>query len=272
MRKIERRLVSPGSRLFSDLLDEIRKKIYKICMGFNLNKAVDLYEKLYDGLRRENIYQAKFNTDNLERHDCDVTKKVFTTNYDTAFETFLRTKKKIYSDGFVPQDQEYIFGCKWDVENIQLAKLHGSINYYSMNGKVVRYSTPVNEYEHDVFGDKIKQRMMILPIGEKYVTTTPFLEMLYKLRTDLNNEEIVVVIGFSFQDDPINNAFRERIARRDLRFKIVVVDPNAEQIIRHNLPREFQNVCIPVRACFGSDQSIDDLVYAIKERRCDDGF
>jgi hypothetical protein len=29
----------------SDLLDEIRKKIYKICMGFNLSKAVDLYEK-----------------------------------------------------------------------------------------------------------------------------------------------------------------------------------------------------------------------------------
>jgi hypothetical protein len=94
--------------------------------------------------------------------------------------------------------------------------LHGSIDYYlrERDEIVVKHSLPVDENETDIFGDKLKQRMMILPIGEKYVTTTPYLDLLQKLRKDLISEEIVVVIGYSFRDDPVNNAFIERVSKK----------------------------------------------------------
>jgi hypothetical protein len=80
--------------------------------------------------------------------------------------------------------------------------------------------------------------MMILPIGEKYVTKTPYMEFLQKMRKDLLKEEIVIVIGYSFRDDPVNNAF---IAiSKTHRIKLIVVAPEAINIIRNRLKEKYK--------------------------------
>ena len=104
---------------------------------------------------------------------------------------------------------------------------------------VVKHSLPADENEMDIFGDKMKQRMMILPIGEKYVTKTPYMEFLQKMRKDLLKEEIVIVIGYSFRDDPVNNAFIDSISKTH-RIKLIVVAPEASNIIRNRLPEKVQ--------------------------------
>lgn len=58
-----------------------------------------------------------------------------------------------------------------------------------------------------------------LPIGEKYTTTIPYIEILSRFRKTLINEQAIVAIRFSFRDDPINNAFIDRIVRFNTRFR-----------------------------------------------------
>jgi hypothetical protein len=199
--------------------------------------------------------------------------KVFTTNYDTIFETSMRMNDMDYCDGFTPQQQDFVFNNDWERGKIEIAKLHGSIDYYlrERDERVVRHSLQADEFDTDLFGERLKERMMILPIGEKYVTRTPYLQLLNKLSKDLTHEEIVVIIGYSFRDDPINNTFIERIYRNK-RIKIVVVLPNATEIIRNNLPQRFQEVSVPLDTSFGDNTSVEQIHNAVVNRECGDGF
>ena len=136
---------------------------------------------------------------------------------------------------------------------------------------VVKHSLPADENEMDIFGDKMKQRMMILPIGEKYVTKTPYMEFLQKMRKDLLKEEIVIVIGYSFRDDPVNNAFIDSISKTH-RIKLIVVAPEASNIIRNRLPEKYKKVSVSVDACFGDDSSIESICHAVVDRPCGDCY
>lgn len=163
-----------------------------------------------------------------------ITNNVYTTNYDPVYESALKLNDINYCDGFIQHHSELVFGNEWYNNMVQLAKLHGSIDYYlrQRDDMVVKHSLPADENGTDISGDKL-QRMMILPIGEKYVTRTPYLEFLQKLREDLQKEEIVIVIGFKFRDDPITNAFIDSVSRRR-RIKMIVVAPEAKDIISNN--------------------------------------
>ena len=59
--------------------------------------------------------------------------------------------------------------------------------------------------------EKIIDKMMIYPIGEIFATRTPYIETLSRFRNTLIEEKVVIVIGYSFRDDPINNAFIDRV-------------------------------------------------------------
>jgi hypothetical protein len=85
-----------------ELINEIKKQIYKRCLEFDKSKAINTYKELYMALH-ESSYggRAKFDKQYMERLDnFKITKRVITTNYDPVFETFIRTTQKKYSDGF----------------------------------------------------------------------------------------------------------------------------------------------------------------------------
>jgi hypothetical protein len=83
-----------------------------------------------------------------------------------------------------------------------------------------------------MINEGIMDKIMIYSIGEKYATRTPYFEILSKFRATLIDEKVVMVIGYSFRDDPINNSFIDRITRfKNKNFKIILVDPDVETII-----------------------------------------
>ena len=56
---------------------------------------------------------------------------------------------------------------------------------------------------------ELVEHLMIYPIYEKYVSLEPFYSLYTAFRNTLWNEQIVVVIGYSFRDISINNAFTD---------------------------------------------------------------
>jgi NAD(P)H-hydrate repair Nnr-like enzyme with NAD(P)H-hydrate dehydratase domain len=107
---------------------------------------------------------------------------------------------------------------------------------------------------------------MIYPIGEKYATRTPYIEILSRFRNTLIEEKVVIVIGYSFRDDPINNAFVDRVTRyRKKKFKIIVVDPDVESI-KDYLPDALKQVVTPIKAEFGNNNCGNLIASAIENR------
>jgi hypothetical protein len=90
-------------------------------------------------------------------------------------------------------------------------------------------------------------------------------EILSKFRNTLINEKVVIVIGYSFIDDPINNAFSDRIRLCNTGFKIVLVDPITDMIIE-SMNDMLRPLVPAVRVEFGSQNSFDSIVSAIQDR------
>ena len=75
---------------------------------------------------------------------------------------------------------------------------------------------------------------MLYPIYEKYVTRDPYFTLYEYFRKSLSNEDILIVIGYSFRDLAINNTFSEWLRSK----------PECRLIISKKGPREYQrNSC-----------------------------
>src|SRR5947209_13430064 len=113
-------------------------------MKFNSQKASEKYGKLCDHLNQNNIYRVVFGKkeggERLKDFLPLITRKVFTTNYDPVYETSLKLNDVDYCDGFIVDHQELVFGNIWDDNKVQLAKLHGSMDYYLMERTMTTYS------------------------------------------------------------------------------------------------------------------------------------
>jgi hypothetical protein len=255
---------------FKDMLIEIKKQIYVICNRFKRTESRRLYNRLYDEL-----YDIDFNrinaSGNSQRFHHPVNYNVFTTNYDLSFKKFLQSGNRNYADGFQGADCRGIptFIDEWaddETDVIRFGKLHGSINYYIREDhSIAKYPTSLNEQDMDDEG--ITDKMMIYPIGEKYATTTPYFEMLSRLRRTLLNEQVVIVIGYSFRDDPINNAFIDRIVGYNQNFpnfKVILVDPDANHIIQ-TLPNIIRQSITPIAMGF-DEESVNLIRNAIENR------
>jgi hypothetical protein len=254
----------------ANLLGEVKRQIYKRCKQHDRKESIRVYQDLFDSLY--NVGQTKVNTKgNSEFFNYPVNYEVFTTNYDLSFSKFLEHSKKNYADGFSGADKGGIstFTDTWAVRDstnltLNFGKLHGSINYYKQeDGGIVKY--PIALDEDDIDSEGIIDNIMIYPIGEKYATITPYFEILSRFRNTLINEKVVIVIGYSFRDDPINNAFVDRVTRYRTSFKIVLVDPMAKEIIGH-MPSVLIPLVVPVQVEFGAQNCSNLIVTAIQNR------
>jgi len=80
--------------------------------------------------------------------------RIFTTNYDRSFETFLVRRGISFNDGFQSDGVDQVFTAQWGA-GTNLYKLHGSINYYQReDGKIVRSDSPLGR--EDAYGREIK--------------------------------------------------------------------------------------------------------------------
>lgn len=159
--------------------------------------------------------------------------KLFTTNYDLAFETAASRIHFITVDGFshtIPQefDSSYFAydlvrrdedGSSPDyIQNVfHLYKVHGSIDWENTGGRIVKTESP----------DK---PVLIYPRHSKFELSyeSPFLDLISRFQSALRQTETsLLVVGFGFNDkhltQPILSAIRSNVGLRT-----IVVSPSLE--------------------------------------------
>ena len=142
--------------------------------------------------------------------------KLFTTNYDLAFEHAASNTGFVVIDGFEYSNPAY-FNPMWfnyDIVNrgqslsnegaylpnvFQLYKMHGSVDWRKINGRI-RKASADSEKGEPVF---------IYPSSSKYQTSydSPYLDMMSSFLEAVKKPRTgVLCLGFGFNDKHINNA------------------------------------------------------------------
>lgn len=148
--------------------------------------------------------------------------EIFTVNYDLLMETAFEAQKVPYFDGFLGTMKanfhtELVENNGEDqVPNffVRLWKLHGSVNWLSLEGesntlrKIVRVGAKLQDEEVAA----------IYPSDEKYEESrrVPFLVLQDRFRRSLNEPETLAIIsGYSFGDSHLNELIFDAASRRE---------------------------------------------------------
>ena len=138
-------------------------------------------------------------------------------------------------------------------ERIEYLKLHGSVDWWLGED---------NNIYHDFTGQnpliRLRDRMIIYPIYEKYISKEPFFTLYQYFRRSLLFEDIVIVIGYSFADISINNAFIDWLTYKNNTRLIVVAQRNNHLRIR-NIFGTLVNRIEFIEEYFGEDRFVDNL-------------
>jgi hypothetical protein len=174
---------------------------------------------------------------------------IFTTNYDLCIDSYLR--KHSCQNGFVDfSGYGRVFTGDWDQGNNAwtLCKLHGSVDWYEVGGRITQLMVVPTASFYD---EKIEGRMMVYPASEKYALSSPYAECLFYLRQRLRTEQYCVVVGYSFRDAPINNAFTDAL-RLNPNLRIFSLSPRAQTHVAE-MEEPLRSKIIPINAEFGAD-------------------
>lgn len=159
--------------------------------------------------------------------------KVFTLNYDLLFEYASEKINAIMIDGFSFTFPRTFSGRYFDYDIVQregskvqeednfiqrvfhLHKLHGSINW-ERNG------------DKTIIKENTKEPLMVYPREAKYEDSydQPFFEMMARFQRNLrvNNDTLLLCIGYSFNDKHINSAIEEAL-NQNPSFRLAIIDP-----------------------------------------------
>ena len=171
----------------------------------------------------------------LQRKQTSPRIKVFTLNYDLLFEDAATAVNAIVIDGFSYTFPRTFSGRYFDYDIVQregiklkeednfvqrvfhLHKLHGSINWER-----------IEETGNVVINEKPKKALMVYPREAKYEDSyeQPFFEMMARFQRNLrlNNDTLLVCIGYSFNDKHINAAIEEAL-NQNPGFRLAIIDP-----------------------------------------------
>lgn len=160
--------------------------------------------------------------------------KLFTTNYDLAFEEASRRLRFMVIDGFshsldqVYDRQHFEFDVVRREANkeapdyipnaFQLYKLHGSADWRRVGSDVVRSRQNTNEY----------RPVLIYPRSSKYQEAfdPPYLDMMGAFQMALREPDTALIVaGFGFNDDHISSPILSAI-ESNLSLRLVICDPS----------------------------------------------
>jgi hypothetical protein len=209
-------------------MENINGRDYPIFSLLDFNRQSEMRELYYETRRilRE-LLAVSASTDvrylyplvNLAKDD-DVT--VATLNYDRTVEKAADELDVSWSHGIDEWDQKWRLA--WNSPSLRLIKLHGSLEWedsynppadLNPGGSVVGQSTESGpgSFPYILFGRR-----------EKLRPTGPFLDLRAAFIDDLRKTTHLVVVGYSFGDDHVNELIRHWLAV-DVTRILVVIDP-----------------------------------------------
>ena len=171
----------------------------------------------------------------LQRKQTSPRVKIFTLNYDLLFEDAATVANAIVIDGFSYTFPRTFSGRYFDYDIVQregsklkeednfvqrvfhLHKLHGSINWER------------NKETGDVIiNNETEEALMVYPREAKYEDSyeQPFFEMMARFQRNLrlNDDTLLVCIGYSYNDKHINAAIEEAL-NQNPGFRLAIIDP-----------------------------------------------
>jgi hypothetical protein len=140
-------------------------------------------------------------------------------------------------------------------EKIEYLKLHGSIDWRVRDSDKLIFR---RDAASSLMGEKYTDQLMIYPIYEKFVSEDPYFTLYNYFRRLLYYHDEYVVIGYSFRDPSINNAFADAL-RNKSNSRIIIVNRNRDSIeelvTRYFPPNKMHIIDIP----FGNNELITEL-------------
>lgn len=233
----------------------VGKGITSGCSKFDRSKATKYYRELFEfekemrGAGRRRLFSP-----------------TATTNYDTVFEQCARENSDINAKaGFRDIDGERTLPVEKIIEDgyheIEYLKLHGSINWWIRDrDKRIVERNEGQPIKISLMGETYNDQLMIYPIYEKYVSEDPYFSLYYYFRKLLYWNDLYVVIGYSFRDQSINNAFADALRRKE-NSRLMIVNSNKKNIesrINHYFSTWMDKVKI-VEARFGDNNLFPKL-------------
>lgn len=142
-----------------------------------------------------------------------------------------------------------------------LSKLHGSTDWWvDDNNNILESFSQDNPLSH------FSERQIIYPVYEKYISKEPFFTLYQYFRKRLLEEDIVIVIGYSFADISINNSFIDWLLYNDHARLIVVAKEYRHDLIRASLFDESNRIEF-ISDYFGEPNFISNLTNLLIQQR-----
>lgn len=174
--------------------------------------------------------------------------KIFTTNYDRAFEEAGAEGGYVIIDGFSFTQPRKFSGKYFDYDIVirensrtsstenfannvfHLYKLHGSVNWEKQRNDIIQV-------------DKPSKAMMIYPNSNKYESSyeQPYFEMMSRFQSELRKggTTTLIVVGFSFADKHIFTMTIEAL-NQNPSLNIVMIEPFINPNINENFKKLFE--------------------------------
>lgn len=244
-----------------DILSELKALIYEECSKVDRSKLNQVFDPLF---------QPDLSSPHKEIW-LGVTSRIATTNYDMAVELYHWGRELPLTDGFDPTPNPHLrvlrpknipivsdpdFGRRRGGK--ALIKLHGAIWYFKQGSRIVQTTNDPKDLPIDI---QIAEQIMIYPTKEKPILRKPYYDFFRAFKDQVWNA--LIVIGYSFRDEPVNTILFEQLARTK-NAQIFIIDPNANKVAE-NFPdfrkykEHFHNVTIE----FGKQGYEKELFQAI---------
>lgn len=258
---------------FEEVLLAFRQLIYDSCTlkpgVIEKNKTV--FDKLFQtcapsGEKRKLSTMTGFNSSS--HTGVDVGRTIVTTNYDMSMELYHRLLQITLIDGFKPTndpfvkefDPTYYSGHERNLEHRWLIKLHGSIWQFKQENRIIK---TIEDPKKSSLNIRIDEQMMIYPVGEKPILRNPYYAFYEIFKEQTWNR--IIVIGYSFRDDPVNIAILEGL-EKSKNATLIVVNPNAEKVLENLGPwaKTFNERIIRIPKKLGDESMFKKLEIALK--------
>lgn len=190
-----------GWKPFTDAVAKLREKV--------LDR---LYDEYHFKEESKNIVFSAF--DDLfdiidDRSRNRISRDIFTLNYDRTIDEYLLEKhENTFVDGFENSKHRRFWKpavFEKEQPNFRLFKLHGSLNWRERTDGAIECGTTEEPSRNTYY----RKNVFIYPTESCDETKEPY-RSLYKHFRDLKGTaDLLIVVGYAFRDDPINNTIIE---------------------------------------------------------------
>jgi len=154
------------------------------------------------------------------------TVSIFSLNYDLLIETAFLNARRPLVNGF--KDGRWNPTLFNETAEVRLYKLHGSLDWVDdeMHGIC---SLAFDRHPKAEDFEVQKPPLLIFGTDSKLTGKDPFLSLVHAFSNELRLARVLVVIGYSFSDQYINDIMEQRM-RDNVPLRVVLVSPRADAI------------------------------------------